>query len=92
MILSSKNVINASIWQSKVEPETVYHQPTVSMTRNSFFLGEKFIWSFRKCIYYLVHVRVNAANQKLIGRAETFQEVTAKNCQKLDIKNRPKMV
>ena len=33
-----------------------------------FFFGEKFIWSFRKCIYYLVHVHVNAANQKLIGK------------------------
>ena len=29
-------MINASTWQSKEEPETVY-QPIVSMTRNSFF-------------------------------------------------------
>ena len=29
-------MINASTWQSKEEPETVY-QPTVSMIRNSFF-------------------------------------------------------
>ena len=36
MILSSKDMINASTWQSKEEPETVY-QPTVSMIRNSFF-------------------------------------------------------
>ena len=36
MILSPKDMINASTWQSKEEPETVY-QPIVSMTRNSFF-------------------------------------------------------
>ena len=48
-------MINASTWQSKEEPETVY-QPTVSMTRNSIFFfffggggggvvgGEKFIF------------------------------------------------
>ena len=61
MILSSKDMI-------KEEPEIIY-QPTISMTRNNFFFfGEKFIWSFRKCIYYLVHIHVNAANQKLIGK------------------------
>ena len=63
MILSSKDTIQE-------EPETIY-QPTVSMTFKQFFfffLGEKFIWSFRKCIYYLVHIHVNAANQKLIGK------------------------
>ena len=56
MILSSKDMI-------KEGPETIY-QPTVSKTTNSFFFffGEKFIWSFRKCIYYLVHIHVNAAN------------------------------
>ena len=40
MILSPKDMINASTWQSKEEPETVY-QPIVSMTRNSFFF---FFW------------------------------------------------
>ena len=86
MILSSKDMI-------KEGPETIY-QPTVSKTTNSFFFFVKNLFGHLESVFTIecIYMLMQQIKNSLASWADTFQEVTAKNCQKLDNKNSPKIV